>query len=245
MSSSDDAAIGPVDSSQRREALLPMKEVTMSRNISPRRLLSAAGVGLAAIALIAGCTAPGPSSDEPVEITFWTWLPDIQKTVDLFEEAHPNISVTVENVGVGADQYTKIQNAVDAGSGGPDVAHMTYDAIPKLLAHRGAGRSDAARRGGHPRPVPAGSRRSRAEGRGHLWRAAGLRPRRALLPRRRLRGGWGRGSRDVGRLRRRGSRPPRQRPGALPHLYRPRTRRRGVHGAVATRSRSVGGRGRV
>jgi multiple sugar transport system substrate-binding protein len=104
----------------------------MSRNTSPRRLLSAAGAGVAALVLIAGCTAPAPSPDEPVEITFWTWLPDIQKTVDLFEEAHPEISVTVENVGVGADQYTKIQNAVDAGSGGPDVAHMTYDAIPSF-----------------------------------------------------------------------------------------------------------------
>ncbi len=74
----------------------------------------------------------GALAQEPVEITFWTWLPDIQKTVDKFEESHPGIKVKVENVGVGADQYTKIQNAVDAGSGGPDVAHMTYDAIPNF-----------------------------------------------------------------------------------------------------------------
>jgi multiple sugar transport system substrate-binding protein len=71
-------------------------------------------------------------AQEPVEITFWTWLPDIQTTVDKFEASHPNIRVRVENVGVGTDQYTKIQNAVDAGSGGPDVAHMTYDAIPNF-----------------------------------------------------------------------------------------------------------------
>jgi multiple sugar transport system substrate-binding protein len=74
----------------------------------------------------------GAVAQEPVEITFWTWLPDMQKTVDKFEQSHPNIKVKVENVGVGADQYTKIQNAVDAGSGGPDVAHMTYDAIPNF-----------------------------------------------------------------------------------------------------------------
>ena len=45
----------------------------------------------------------------------------------------PNIKVKVENVGVGTDEYLKITNAVDAGSGGPDVAHMTYDAIPNFV----------------------------------------------------------------------------------------------------------------
>jgi len=90
--------------------------------------LKTLAAGIAAAALFAGAA----SAQEPVEITFWSWLPDIQKTVDLFEASHPNIKVKVENVGVGADQYTKIQNAVDAGSGGPDVAHMTYDAIPNF-----------------------------------------------------------------------------------------------------------------
>lgn len=108
----------------------------MIRHTAPRGLRR--GVTLAAAVaatalVITGCSASGSGetpSDEPVEITFWTWLPDIQTTVDLFEEEHPNITVKVENVGVGVDEYTKIQNAVDAGSGGPDVAHMTYDAIP-------------------------------------------------------------------------------------------------------------------
>ncbi len=97
-----------------------------------RRVLSVAAAFAATALVITGCTATGGGgdSDEPVELTFWSWLPDIQKTVDLFEEAHPNITVKVENVGVGVDEYTKIQNAVDAGSGGPDVAHMTYDAVP-------------------------------------------------------------------------------------------------------------------
>jgi multiple sugar transport system substrate-binding protein len=84
--------------------------------------------GVAAMALLAGSAF----GQEPVEITFWTWLPDIQTTVDKFEASHPDIKVKVENVGVGTDEYIKIQNAVDAGSGGPDVAHMTYDAIPNF-----------------------------------------------------------------------------------------------------------------
>jgi multiple sugar transport system substrate-binding protein len=88
--------------------------------------------GLAATLATTALFVTGAIAQEPVEITFWTWLPNIQKTVDLFEASHPNIKVRVENVGVGTDEYTKIQNAVDAGSGGPDVAHMTYDAIPNF-----------------------------------------------------------------------------------------------------------------
>ena len=113
----------------------------MNRNAVPRGARRAvrltAATALAAF-ILAGCSAGGGedegegTADEPVEITFWTWLPDIQITVDKFEEAHPEITVKVENVGVGIDEYTKIQNAVDAGSGGPDVAHMTYDAIPNF-----------------------------------------------------------------------------------------------------------------
>ena len=88
--------------------------------------------GLAASVAAAAFFVTGAIGQEPVEITFWTWLPNIQVSVDKFEASHPNIKVKVENVGVGTDQYIKIQNAVDAGSGGPDVAHMTYDAIPNF-----------------------------------------------------------------------------------------------------------------
>ncbi len=98
-------------------------------SLGVRRAVTVAAAFAATALVITGCTTDTPS-DEPVEITFWTWLPDIQTTIDKFEEAHPNITVKVENVGVGVDEYTKIQNAVDAGSGGPDVAHMTYDAVP-------------------------------------------------------------------------------------------------------------------
>lgn len=100
-----------------------------------RHTLTAGRPALAALGLAASLMlvpSMGLAQDK-TEIVFWTWLPDMQKTVDLFEAAHPDISVKVENVGVGTDEYTKIQNAVDAGSGGPDVAHMTYDAVPNFV----------------------------------------------------------------------------------------------------------------
>jgi len=106
-----------------------------------RRVVSAAAaIALAALS-VSGCSSsPGSStasastsSNKPVEISFWSWLPDIQKTIDKFEAANPNITVKLENVGVGVDEYTKIQNAVDAKKGGPDVAQMTYDSIPNFI----------------------------------------------------------------------------------------------------------------
>ena len=39
----------------------------------------------------------------PTDLTFWTWVPDIQNEVDLFEAKYPAIKVKVENVGQGLD----------------------------------------------------------------------------------------------------------------------------------------------
>lgn len=71
-------------------------------------------------------------SDEEVTIEYWTWVPDIQQTVDLFEEKYPHITVNVTNAGQSADQYTKLQNAVKAGNGAPDVAQIEYFALPQF-----------------------------------------------------------------------------------------------------------------
>ncbi|MGV3490158.1 MAG: ABC transporter substrate-binding protein [Devosia sp.] len=97
--------------------------------LKPRKGLAARlAVTVAATAIF----ATGAIAQDNVEITFWTWLPTVQATIDKFEAANPGITVKVENVGVYTDQYTKMQNAVDAGSGGPDVAHVTYDSIPNF-----------------------------------------------------------------------------------------------------------------
>lgn len=108
------------------------------------------GVGLMATALLlAGC-APGPTGntaatpttvsqaeidkamDTPTTLTFWSWVPNIQTEIDLFEKAHPKIKVRVENVGAGLPQYTKIRTALKAGTGAPDVAQVEYQYIPSF-----------------------------------------------------------------------------------------------------------------
>ena len=84
-------------------------------NTKTRRSALALLGGAASIALIlTGCSPStgGGSSQEavtqddidaamttPTELTFWTWVPDIENEVALFEDKYPAIDVTVENVG--------------------------------------------------------------------------------------------------------------------------------------------------
>ncbi|MBD8704401.1 MULTISPECIES: ABC transporter substrate-binding protein [Frigoribacterium] len=70
--------------------------------------------------------------DTETTITFWTWVPDIQKEVDLFEAKYPKITVDVVNVGTGTVQYPKLRTALKAGKGAPDVAQIEYQYIPSF-----------------------------------------------------------------------------------------------------------------
>lgn len=92
-----------------------------------RRFLKVAGAGLAAPA-IAGLPHSVLAQDQ-VELTFWAWTPDTQIQVDMFEKAYPNISVKLENVGQGEPHYTKLRNAIRAGTGLPDLAQMEFNSI--------------------------------------------------------------------------------------------------------------------
>ncbi len=67
--------------------------------------------------------------EEGGEITVWAWEPTLEQVSEDFEEAHPGVTVNVENVGTGDEQYTALQNALSAGSGLPDVAHIEYFAL--------------------------------------------------------------------------------------------------------------------
>ena len=100
---------------------------------------------IAAVAALAlsGCTSdPGTGGDTgtitdaqreealntETNLTFWTWVPDIQDQVDLFEKQYPKIHVKVENVGQGLDHYAKVRTASKAGNG-PDVVQLEYQFI--------------------------------------------------------------------------------------------------------------------
>jgi multiple sugar transport system substrate-binding protein len=122
----------------------------MDMRKAPRTALALGSSGVAIALVLSGCT-PGTTGDSggeggpitqdqideamstPTELTFWTWVPDIQNEVDLFEEKYPDITVKVENVGQGLPHYQKLRSAIEAGEGAPDVAQVEYQYIPSFV----------------------------------------------------------------------------------------------------------------
>ena len=82
------------------------------------------------LAACGGSGSPTPSNG-PVTITFWSWVPNLQQAVNLFEQSHPNIHVKLQNVGSGPAEYTKLTTALKAGSGAPDAVQIEYGYLPQ------------------------------------------------------------------------------------------------------------------
>jgi len=97
--------------------------------------IAGAVVATLALASCASGDASSGSSDEPVELTFQSWVPNIDRAVDAFNAAHDDIQVTLETITAGPDGgYAKMFSAVQAGSPA-DVAQVGYDAIPEFLVN--------------------------------------------------------------------------------------------------------------
>ena len=107
----------------------------------PRLARFVAALGVAVLA-VAGCgsdpaTAPSDTDVEAAlakggKITVWSWEPTLKSVVTDFEAKYSNVDVELVNAGTGDKQYTALQNAITAGSGVPDVAHIEYYALPQF-----------------------------------------------------------------------------------------------------------------
>ena len=95
----------------------------------------------AVLALSAGCSSSGtvasaPTSAAketgPVTLTFWSWVPDIGKVVDVWNKEHPDITVKVSQPAQGDALATKLLTASKAGNP-PDLAQAEYQALPSLV----------------------------------------------------------------------------------------------------------------
>jgi multiple sugar transport system substrate-binding protein len=109
-----------------------------------RRVFLAAAAAVSLSAALAGCDgdtaggAPQPvgqgdidkAMSTPTELTFWTWVPDIEQEVALFEKKYPAVKVKVVNAGQGAPQYAKLRTALQAAAGAPDVVQIEYQYVP-------------------------------------------------------------------------------------------------------------------
>src|ERR1051326_8603101 len=56
------------------------------------------------------------SSSGPVNLAFWRWVPGIDKSIAEWNQTHPNIHVTLSNVGSGPAEYDKLYTAIKANN---------------------------------------------------------------------------------------------------------------------------------
>ena len=100
----------------------PRRPIVMFAYLSQTMLL------LMALAACGGSAAP--TSNGPVTLTFWSWVPNIQNQINLFEQSHPNIKIKLVNAGQGGPEYTKLRTALKAGSGAPDIVQIELQYLP-------------------------------------------------------------------------------------------------------------------
>lgn len=67
-------------------------------------------------------------NDAP-QVSVWGWYPNMNKVVDNFNDAHTDVQICWNNVGQGADEYTKVQTAISAKKGLADVVMLEADRI--------------------------------------------------------------------------------------------------------------------
>ncbi|SFF55420.1 multiple sugar transport system substrate-binding protein [Actinoplanes philippinensis] len=103
-----------------------------ARRVSRRSVVAA--VAATALALT-GCSSGG--DDKPAEkptgtvtVKVWAWYPEFKAVVDQFNATHTDVKIEWTNAGTGQDQYTKLQTALKAGKGAPDVVMLELQEIP-------------------------------------------------------------------------------------------------------------------
>src|SRR6266508_5671466 len=74
------------------------------------------GCGLGSGAKDSGPAAAGRTPGEKIELTFWSWVPGVDKAVDLWNSEHPEVKVELEKIPAGgAGGYAKMHSALQAG----------------------------------------------------------------------------------------------------------------------------------
>jgi multiple sugar transport system substrate-binding protein len=93
------------------------------------------GVSLLAVGCSSGSSGnTTTNTNQKVELTFWTWVPNIDKVVAIWNSAHPNIHVTASKQAQGEDEVTKVLTAAKAGNP-PDLFQAEYQALPTLVSN--------------------------------------------------------------------------------------------------------------
>lgn len=103
-----------------------------------RRTTAALAGSVTALALLAtacGGTGQGasPTTKKTGKVTFWSFVKGSDEVAAAFNRSHPDIEVAFETVPSGQEYYSKLTNAVKAGTA-PDVAVVEYPHLPEFAA---------------------------------------------------------------------------------------------------------------
>lgn len=105
-----------------------------------------AGTGALLIGALAGCTSGDSASsadsgtqadidaavEKGAELTWWTWSDSTEKLAEAFTKENPNVKIKVVKMENPDAVVTKLQNAIKAGSGAPDLLGAEYQTLPQL-----------------------------------------------------------------------------------------------------------------
>ncbi|MGW5354276.1 ABC transporter substrate-binding protein [Streptomyces sp. NPDC004031] len=118
-----------------------MRNRALRRWVTAVAVLAASATGLTACGSSGGSDSSsgsgGASGADAVtsalakggSLTVWAWEPTLKQVVADFQAKYPKVHIKLVNAGTGNDQYTALQNAVQAGKGVPDVAQIEYYAL--------------------------------------------------------------------------------------------------------------------
>lgn len=110
-----------------------------------RKKAVALAAAAAMIVPLAACGSDAASKDDSAakadggttELNVWGWEPLLSDVIEGFEKENPDIKVKLTNAGTNADEYTALSNALNAGSGAPDVVQLDFNAIPQFALTEG------------------------------------------------------------------------------------------------------------
>jgi multiple sugar transport system substrate-binding protein len=106
-----------------------------SSSSTPSSTSTSAGASTSASAspsASASVLAGANCSSSSVHLTFWAWVPGMDRAVTEYNSTHPGVCVTLEDPGAGEDEYTPLNNALKAGTGAPDIAEVEFDELPSF-----------------------------------------------------------------------------------------------------------------
>jgi multiple sugar transport system substrate-binding protein len=102
------------------------------------RAVTSAACGIAAIALVAGCSSNGssgsPAAGQKATLTFLSWVPNMDKIVAVWNKENPDIQVRFSKAAGGDAELTKLLTEGKAKTM-PDIAQVEYQSLPTMVTN--------------------------------------------------------------------------------------------------------------